>query len=199
MCNMAKGVNCMEMADRKKEIINDCLELLVAKGLISTSTRDLSKAMKLQSGGMYYYFPSKDDLILACVEEATFRMENSLILPAMEEILYPRIMMKRLQARALNMAPTMKFFVSVCTDKRYEESVKPVLARLGERYTKYSIRFAEILKCDPKDISPYVYLMITSVSNYMVFEEKSFVAPQLRAVQIKLERIIANSAEDLSI
>ena len=49
----------MEAIDRKKEIINNCLELLVEKGLTQTTTRDLSKAMKLKSGGVYYYFPRK--------------------------------------------------------------------------------------------------------------------------------------------
>lgn len=185
----------MEIVERKKEIINDCLELLVEKGLLGTSTRDLSKAMKLQSGGMYYYFSSKDDLIIACAEEATQRMEKELIYPAMNEVFSPQLMMDNLQARALSMAPTMKFFVSVCTDKRYEDKVKPLLERLGDRYNTYSNQFARIMNCDSKLISPYVYLLITSISNYMIFEEISFVAPQIKAVQIKIERIIADGSE----
>lgn len=124
----------METIDRKKEIINNCLELLVDRGLTQTTTRDLSKAMKLKSGGMYYYFNSKDALIIACAEEAVIRVENSLLIPAMKEFLQPKQMMEHLQINALTMAPTMKFFVSVCTDKRYAESMKPVLERVGKRY-----------------------------------------------------------------
>lgn len=70
----------------KKEIINNCLELLVARGLTQTTTRELSKAMKLKSGGMYYYFNSKDELIIACAEEAVIRVENSLFVPALKEL-----------------------------------------------------------------------------------------------------------------
>lgn len=76
----------MEAIDRKKEIINNCLELLVEKGLTQTTTRELSKAMKLKSGGMYYYFNSKDELIIACAEEAVIRVENSLFVPALKEL-----------------------------------------------------------------------------------------------------------------
>lgn len=70
----------------KKEIVNNCLELLVARGLTQTTTRELSKVMKLKSGDMYYYFNSKDELIIACAEEAVIRVENSLLVPALKEL-----------------------------------------------------------------------------------------------------------------
>lgn len=70
----------------KKEIVNNCLELLVERGLTQTTTRELSKVMKLKSGDMYYYFNSKDDLIIACTEEAVIRVENSLLVPALKEL-----------------------------------------------------------------------------------------------------------------
>jgi AcrR family transcriptional regulator len=185
----------MEIIDRNKEIINNCLELLVSKGLTETSTRDLSKAIKLQSGGIYYYFASKDELIIACAEEATLRIENNLVTSAMDEVRNPKEMIERLQSRALDMAPMMKFFVSVCTEKRYAEGIKPVLERLGKRYTQYSNKFAELLKCDSREITPFVYMCITAISNYMIFEEKSFVAPQMKAIRIKLDRILANGSD----
>lgn len=185
----------MENIDRRKEIIEKCLQFLVVKGLTQTTTRDLSKAMELKSGGMYYYFHSKDDLIIACAEEAIILIENSLIIPALSEVVQPKIMMEHLQTNALNLAPTMKFFVSVCTDERYAENIKPVLDRVGQRYTQYASRFAEALKSDVKEITPFVYMMITAISNYMVFGEASFVSPQLRAVQIKFERLLSNEKE----
>ena len=43
--------------------------------------------MKLKSGDMYYYFNSKDELIIACAEEAVIRVENSLLVPALKELL----------------------------------------------------------------------------------------------------------------
>lgn len=76
----------MEAIGREKEIINNCLELLVARGLTQTTTRELSKVMKLKSGDMYYYFNSKDELIIACAEEAVIRVENSLLVPALKEL-----------------------------------------------------------------------------------------------------------------
>ena len=62
--------------DRRKEVVNICLDLFVEKGLYKTSTRDLSKALQLQSGGLYYYFQTKDDVVVACVEAAILPLEK---------------------------------------------------------------------------------------------------------------------------
>lgn len=44
----------MDNSDRRKEILNVCLDTFINKGLSETTVRDLSTALKLQSGGIYY-------------------------------------------------------------------------------------------------------------------------------------------------
>lgn len=181
--------------DRRKEVVNICLDLFVEKGLYKTSTRDLSKALQLQSGGLYYYFPTKDDVVVACVEAAIRRLEEALILPVKKEIVNPAEMMKRLLSRADEMAPVYQFVVTVCSDRQYRDKTRPILDALGERYVYYSDVFSQLLNCKVQELTPFVYMSITAITNYMIFREESFVAPQLRAVQLKLERIIANKQD----
>ena len=120
--------------DRKKEVINICLDLFIEKGLTSTSTRNLSSALKLQNAGLYYYFASKDEAVIACAEEAALRVESALIPGALRDIDDLDIMMKRLQSRADEMAPTMRFLVTVCASSQYKDKMKPALDRLTERF-----------------------------------------------------------------
>lgn len=77
--------------DRRKEVVDICLDLFVEKGLYKTSTSDLSNALQLQSGGLYYYFQTKDDAVVACVEAAIRRLEDALISPVRKEIINPVI------------------------------------------------------------------------------------------------------------
>lgn len=49
----------MDNSDRRKEILNVCLDTFINKGLSETTVRDLSTALKLQSGGIYYWFKDK--------------------------------------------------------------------------------------------------------------------------------------------
>ena len=175
--------------DRKKEVINICLEHFISNGL-ETSTRSLSKALKLQNAGLYYYFDSKDEAVILCAEAAALRLENNLILPAIKDITNPDLMMKRLQSRADEMSPTMRFLVSVCVSETYKDQIKPVLDRLSGRYTQYAERVAKALKCDVQEILPYVYMAITAVTDYMIFREDDMVYPQIQIIKNKLKELL---------
>ncbi len=178
--------------DRKKEVIGICLDHFVENGLSDTSTRSLSKALKLQNAGLYYYFESKDEAVIACADEAAIRLENTLIAPALRDISDPDLMMKRLQSRVDEMAPTMQFLVSVCSNKRYQKAIKPALDRLAERYQKYAMKLAEKINCPVKDVEPYFFMTITAVTNYMIFREDSYIFPQMKVVKTALKELTKN-------
>lgn len=77
----------MENAQRKREILDVCLATFIRRGLYETSVRDLSRALALQSGGIYYWFKDKDDVVVTCAEEAALRLEEHLIAPALQDII----------------------------------------------------------------------------------------------------------------
>ena len=177
--------------DRKKEVINVCLDHFIEKGLSETSTRSLSAALKLQNAGLYYYFSSKDEAVILCAEEAALRLENAPLLPALKDLSNPDLMVNRLQSRADEMAPTMRFLDSVCASKRYKDSVKPVLDRLSKRYEQYAERIAKMLNCEAKEILPYVYMAITALTNYMIFKEDEIVYPQIQIIKSRPTELIS--------
>lgn len=176
-------------ADRKKEVINTCLDLFVSKGVSETSVRDLSNAINLQVSGMYYYFESKEDAVVTCAEEAAIQLENNLIAPALKDISDPERMFIRLFSRAKEMAPMMRFFVQVCASPRYLDRMQQALDRLTERYRFYSGKFAERLGCTKEKIEPYLYMTITAMTNYMIFSEKSYIEPQIETIKDALSEM----------
>lgn len=180
----------MEM-DRKKEVINICLDHFIENGLYETSTRSLSKALKLQSAGLYYYFTSKDEAVIQCATEAAIRIENALILPAIHDLDDPDYMMKRLQSRADEMAPAMRFLVTVSSSKRYREEIRPVIDGMGRRYLYYTEIASKKLNCDKEEIEPYMFMTISAVVNYMIFGETSLAIPQLEIVKDKIASLQA--------
>ena len=165
--------------DRRKEVINICLDTFIKRGLSQTSVRDLSKALNLQSGGIYYYFNDKDDAVVACAEEAAMRLETNLILPALKEIRDPDTMVSNLLLRSNEMRPTMRFFTSVCSLSKYEQQVKPILIRMVERFDRYSEKMAANVGCESGEVRPFLYMTVTAISNYMIFGEDSYIFPQM--------------------
>lgn len=179
--------------ERRKEVISLCLDLFIEKGLTETSTRNLSRALKLQNAGLYYYFENKDAAVIACAEEAALRLENALIPSALRDIGDPEIMVKHLQSKADEMAPTMRFLVTVCASSQYKDKMKPALDRLTDRYRHYAEQVARRLKCNKEDVEPYVYLVITAVANYMIFAEDSLFAPQMQIAKETIRNLSSSS------
>lgn len=177
----------MEKADRKQEVLSICLDTFIRNGLYETSIRDLSKALNLQTGAIYWWFKDKDDVVVACAEEAAIRLEDTLITPALKDMRDPDRLMSRLKDRADEMRPTMKFFASVCACSRYEERLQPVLDRLAERYEKYAQCFADALHCTFDEVSPYVYFAITTITDYMIFGEAAYINPQIKLIKSALK------------
>ncbi len=180
---------------RKQEIINKCLETFMKKGLAHTSTKNLCDALNLNSGGVFYYFNTRDEIIIACAEEAKKRIEKELFGIAISDIENPEKLAKDLHDRAVTMRPLMKFFVSVCATPKYEDTVYPLLDKLGLRYKYYVNQFAIKLECTPEEVAPYVYIVINTMFSYMLFGKENFVAPQLELVYGKLVAILEKKNE----
>ncbi len=168
---------------RKQEIVNVCLETFMKNGLAHTSTRDLSAALNMNNAVVFYYFKNKDDIVIACAEEATIRIERDLIGVALNDIEDPEKLMRDLRVRADKMRPLMKFFVSVCACEKYDDAIQRMLDNLTHRYDDYANKFAEVLCCTPEEVAPYVYTGINTMLSYMLFGKKTFSAPQIGLVK----------------
>ncbi len=178
--------------DRKQEIVDKCLETFMKNGLAHTSTKDLCDALNLNSGGVFYWFDSKDDIVIACAEEAKKRIERDLFGIAMEDLENPEKLLNDLQERAIAMRPMMKFFVTVCSTPEYEEDIHHSLNKLNIRYKNYVEQIAKKLCARPEDVAPYVYITINMMLSYMLFGKTNFIAPQLELVYSKLTGLLEN-------
>lgn len=63
-------------AEKRQELVGVCLDCFVEKGLTVATTKNLCKAAKLQNGGIYYYFSTKEEIVLACAEERSVELKK---------------------------------------------------------------------------------------------------------------------------
>ncbi len=172
----------MSTPERMREVIDVCLNTFIDKGLSHTSTKDLCDALNLNSGGVFWYFKTKDDIVVACAEEATVRIENELFATALADIDNPKKLQKDMDEKAVTMRPLMQFFINVCTSRRYSDKLKEVRYRQGDRYRFYIGKIAEKLGCSYDDVAPLFYTVSNTMFSYMIYDPDNFSAPQLRTV-----------------
>lgn len=161
-------------ANRKKEIVDICLNEFMEKGLYKTSARDLGNALNMQVSALYYYFKNKDEIVVECAEEAGLRLEQVLILPVMgclDDEAHYRALIEEKEAET---TPMMRFFAQVCTTNEYREAMQPVIDRMKKRHREYAVRMAERYHCEPEALSPYLCACVAIVSNHMIFGESFY-------------------------
>jgi AcrR family transcriptional regulator len=55
--------------NRRREVLNAAIELFSSKGYMGTTLLEIADAVGLLKGSLYYYAKSKEDLLLAVIEE----------------------------------------------------------------------------------------------------------------------------------
>jgi AcrR family transcriptional regulator len=65
--------------ERRKELIDTAERLFISQGYEQTAISDIVKAVKVSQGTFYYYFDSKEDVLVAVLEKNLAAMENDFI------------------------------------------------------------------------------------------------------------------------
>lgn len=162
------------LSERKRELLDQCLDKFLEKGLYKTSIKDLSEAVNLQQGALYFHFTNKDEIVLACAEEAGKRLEDKLLIPTIECFGNQESWLEQVSAWAEEYAPMMRFFTQVFTAAAYRDKVQPIMERMKARHIHHAEKLASRLHCAPKEIEPYLYLCVALFANYMIFDEKMY-------------------------
>lgn len=73
---MPKGIPLTqeEITRRRGEILRSAMELILRKGFLETSMREIAAAAGVGKSTLYDYFPSKDEIMIAYVVEEVERM-----------------------------------------------------------------------------------------------------------------------------
>lgn len=75
-----------ETTATRERIIGEAIRLFWEKGYLSTSIADILKAAGANSGSLYHFFPSKQDLLLAVLETYHRGIHSMLLDPAWEGV-----------------------------------------------------------------------------------------------------------------
>ena len=66
------------MSTKKEEIVAVALKLFNEQGIDAVKTRDIAKAAGMRLGNLTYYFPTKNDIVFALVQEAGKAIDEAL-------------------------------------------------------------------------------------------------------------------------
>jgi len=66
--------------NQKDKIINVASQIIMNKGIVNTSLNDIAKGVGISKGTLYYYYPSKDELIYDITIQHLEKISSELIM-----------------------------------------------------------------------------------------------------------------------
>jgi AcrR family transcriptional regulator len=61
----------------RQDILNSAITLFARRGILATTMAELARAISMTPGALYWHFPTKEDLLLAAIEELHGRFVKS--------------------------------------------------------------------------------------------------------------------------
>jgi len=73
-------------ADTRERIVETARDLFFKQGYVATGVAQILKVSKANSGSLYYFFPSKEDLLVAVLEKYQELLEPRVLKPAFDRV-----------------------------------------------------------------------------------------------------------------
>lgn len=144
---------------------------LAQNGLENFSIRDLCKATGISMGSVYYWFNGKDELILNCVKRGFANVSTSICEYVFENLDDLKYFFDTCIDEISKYKMELRFIYQVATSPIYGPMVRKDAEPLNDIYVKYSEKLASIVNRPTEEIYPLVYLTVTTVLDYIVWED----------------------------
>ena len=184
---------------RKKVVKNletDFLEpsfkYLVKNGLENTSVRDLCRDMEMSTGSIYYWFENKDDIYINVVKYGISKVVGALFDMAFEKLATPDVFFDTFLDEVDKYKLEFRLIFQVTTSPVYGDRMREKSEDFKQEYEKYICRISGMLGCKPETVTPVIYMLISILVDYVVWDDREVSEMQLKdlhdTLKLKMER-----------
>jgi len=147
-------------SSKAMEILQAAARLFREKGYTATSVRDIAQAVRMQSGSIFYYFKTKEDILLAVMRES-LRLITEAVLQARAAFAEPLQQLQAMIAAHLHvLLEEVDDFSTIFFDewKSLSAKGKAEIRVLRDRYeTIWQEVLARLAQTDDRQVNPKIF------------------------------------------
>lgn len=164
----------------EKDFLEPSFRYFVENGLENTSIRDLCKAMGVSYGSLYYWFEGKDDFYTSVMGYGIEKVAGKLFKVAFERLQEPELFFNTFLDEIDKYIVEMRVVFQFAASPEYGNMLRNKTLGFKELYGKYISGLSELLNINEEKTAPIVYLLISILSDYVLWEDKEASQMQLR-------------------
>lgn len=182
----------VDTAKSKRDIIIECAyELFIKRGLEKVSMRDISNLCDMNINTIYYYFQTKSEIIICCVEYGLDRVSRQIFNVASSGDLKDDDFLSKILDYSLESKSELCWCYQVITSPNYNWLMKDVLIAVRKHYSNYIDNLAIQNECDTDDFKSLIKLSILVVKDYVITEDQNC-KEQFKAISNLIKRLLNN-------
>lgn len=175
--------------DIRKEILGQCFNYLVGKGLENASVKNLCEETGISSGSIYYWFKNKEELVLDSTEYGLHEVTNMLFDYVFAHIDDIKEVISSFPDKLMVYKRELRFIYQVTTSNKYGDRMRSVADKLDRVYITYAQKLSESLNCNFNELLPIVYLFISATLDYIVWEDRAKVKCEMQSIYSALKNV----------
>ena len=174
----------------KEEFVKNAFEYLVQNGLENASVRDLCKAIAISSGSLYYWFDGKDDIYINAAVYGLSKVTYILFDFAFNAMHDVKNFFDTALEEIDKYKMELRFIYQVATSPVYGDRMRMSADELHTTYSKYIAQLSELLGCSQETLRPIVFMFISVILDYVVWEDYKVSKMQLEYLNKVLDKVV---------
>lgn len=177
----------------REDILEKTFNYLVKNGLENITIRELCKGTGIAQGSLYYWFDDKMNIICESTEYGFETVSRKIFEYAFSAVDDLEKFFKECMSYISLYKDELRFIYQMAASPIYGEKIR-ANANNYEWYRVYAEKLSKKLGCTSDELLPLVYLFISTILNYVIWEKKEGTAAQLTFIYMSLvDRIHKNS------
>ncbi len=166
--------------DVEKEFLEPSFRYLVRNGLENTSVRDLCRVMEISYGSLYYWFEGKDDIYISVARYGISKVSSMLFKALFDKIHDPKLFFDTFLDDVERYKLELRLIFQMTTSPVYGERIRQKAVDFKAVYEEYTVRLAEISQSSVEELEPIIYMLISILVDYVVWEDRAASEMQLK-------------------
>ena len=159
------------MKKTTEQFIKEVFNYVTKNGLENTSIRDICKDTGMSTGSLYYRFKSKEGMIISIGTYGLNKVADELFSYALSTISELKVFFDSFLGIVKTKQPELRAVYQIATSPVYGESMRKMAETLNVRYEKYINKLSDALEISPKELTPVVFMIISTMLDYVVWDD----------------------------
>ena len=174
----------------KSELSARIFPYLVERGLENITIREVCRGTGIVQGTLYYWFKDKTGIVCEAAQYGLKTVTDEIF----EYVFASLDDLKGFFANCLDeiskYKKELRFIYQLAASPVYGEKIRKTGKDFNFIYDKYTHRLSLLLDCDEQTLKPLVYLFISAVLDYVIWDEKEKSQLELNFIYSALPEIM---------